>query len=259
MSAMITAARKELHLSPTGASSPPPPRDPSLLRLPPGAPNPAARGRGLLLPSSAATAAGAGAAIPRLGMGVGLQASDADAGAGALAAAAAAWEEDEDEGEEGGERRSWPGAYPEDEEEALEAAGDLVPARRAGRRPLRKIRRVARFGVGQEAAVDGLGAGGGRHAELFGVDPAASRPAYEILDVRPCSCACLRLVFGCVCWLLLCAAAPTARPRHSHPLTHSNPTMIGVQARARRGSLFGAGGAGAGAAGHAGALARVRP
>jgi len=95
------------------------------------------------------------------------------------------WGEDEEEEEE----------EEEDEEEAAEAARGRKPLPKVGRR--KKVRPMRRMmtrmtGPAHEAVMEAVSAGRGlarpgsssssRRAELFGVDPEAARPAYELVD-----------------------------------------------------------------------------
>lgn len=179
MSAMITAARKELHLDATPSST----RNAASMRLPPGT-----QGRGdasFLLPAGTAGALPAAAS----GLGGSRPVSTTEIPPELLWKDVKAKEDDGEwkHGAEEGEE--------EDPEEAAEAALYRRPLPRPGRRPrLGPMRRVTRMGPAQEVIAEAVGAGkqgagargdlgvGGRRAELFGVDPETTRPAYEIVD-----------------------------------------------------------------------------
>ncbi len=173
MSAMITAARNELHLG----AAPLEPRDPALMRLASGDASPSPRSKFLLPQGTQASPTG------RPHQQFVLAAASSAAGAAAPSNKLLRQEEDDewvsDEEEE------------EDEEEAEEAARGRKPAAQPGRRKVRRMRRVVtRLGPGQEAVLEAVGAPGGggssssssRRAELFGMDPETSRPAYELVD-----------------------------------------------------------------------------
>lgn len=216
MSAMITAARNELHLgaAPLGV------RDPDLMRLGSGEKGEGREGgtgRGLLLPSRSVgegTRARTRGALPvdAVGSGEGWRgkqlaltavSSAAGAGVGLLRG------EKEDGGGDDHDYDSWGDndrdedqeVVDVDEEEVAEAARGRKPTPLVGRRrKVRPTRRMIRMrGPAHEAIMElgsarrspGRSGGGdgsssssswGRRAELFGVDPEATRPAYELVD-----------------------------------------------------------------------------
>ena len=217
MSAMITAARNELHLgaAPLGV------RDPDLMRLgsgEEGGGREGGGGRGLLLPSRSVgegTRARTRGALPLKAVGRGGGGSGGQLALTAVSSAAAAGvgllrgEKGEGDSDDDGydswgdkDRDEYQEEDDEDEEEAAEAARGRKPTPQVGRR--RKVRPMRRMmtrmtgpaheammeagSVGRSLGRSGGGGGSsssntwGRRAELFGVDPEAARPAYELVD-----------------------------------------------------------------------------
>lgn len=194
MSAIITAARNEVHLD--SSSSTFEPRDPALMRLPPGDLTSSGPVNKFLLPQETATSSTSKSPLRQLGPG-GSTSLVSRVGTSPGAALAAAVAQDEGDSDD-----EWEEEEEEDAEEAAEAAAAFQasgnPRTGPGRR--KKTRRMGqrimtRMLPGQEAMVEagGGGAGGGagglvgsmlngRRAELFGVDPEAIRPAYELVD-----------------------------------------------------------------------------